>query len=123
MTPIPAEISLHPVVRAAVEALGRGDRAAWAALFEPDALLFDDDQPRDLAQFNAQALGHERFTGIDRVSADGLLILGTFHAGGWGELKAYFRFRLSAAGRIQRLDIGQARWWGHRAAAGITIEP
>jgi ketosteroid isomerase-like protein len=36
----------NPTVRAAIEALQRGDKQAWAALFEPDATLYDDGNPR-----------------------------------------------------------------------------
>lgn len=46
MTTLSNEVRRHPVVKAAIEALQRGDRAAWTALFEPDATLYDDGQPR-----------------------------------------------------------------------------
>jgi hypothetical protein len=32
----------NPTVRAAIEALQRGDQVAWSTLFEPDAELYDD---------------------------------------------------------------------------------
>lgn len=54
----------NPTVKAAIDALQRGDRAAWSALFEHDAKLYDDGSPRDLKTFTADALGHERFTSI-----------------------------------------------------------
>lgn len=52
---------------AAIDALQRGDRAEWSSQFEPDAELFDDGTPRSLEKFTADALGHERFTSIERV--------------------------------------------------------
>lgn len=98
----------NPTVRAAIEALQRGDKAAWAALFSADATLFDDGEPRSLAEFTAAALGHERFTGIERIENHGLELTGAFHSQQWGDFRSYFRFELTAEGRICRLDIGQA---------------
>jgi hypothetical protein len=98
----------NPTVKAAIEALQRGDRSGWSALFEPGAQLFDDGQPRSLARFTRDALGHERFTSIERVGEDGLEVVGGFHSDQWGDFKTCFRFQLSPAGKIRRLDIGQA---------------
>jgi hypothetical protein len=98
----------NPTVKAAIEALQAGDRHKWAALFAADARLYDDGAPRDLNKFNEEALGHERFSSIDRVENDSLDLTGHFHSDQWGDFKTYFRFRLNAAGKIERLDIGQA---------------
>jgi hypothetical protein len=98
----------NATVKAAIEALQKGDRKAWSALFEPDAKLYDDGSPRSLQKFTDDALGHERFTSIERVENHGLDITGAFHSDRWGDFRTYFRFQLSPAGRIKRLDIGQA---------------
>jgi hypothetical protein len=98
----------NATVKAAIEALQKGDRKAWSALFEPDAALYDDGNPRPLQTFTEDALGHERFTSIERVENHGLDIVGAFHSDQWGDFKTYFRFQLSPAGKIKRLDIGQA---------------
>jgi hypothetical protein len=98
----------NPTVKEAIDALQKGDREAWSALFEPDAKLFDDGQPRSLADFTRAALGHERFTSIDSVTNDGLKVVGNFHSDEWGAFRTYFNFQLSARGKIARLDIGQA---------------
>jgi hypothetical protein len=98
----------NPTVKAAIEALQQGDRNAWSALFEPDAELYDDGSPRSLQEFTRDALGHERFTSIDSVENNGLDLTGAFHSDQWGDFKTYFRFQLSASGKIKRLDIGQA---------------
>ena len=98
----------QPTVRAAIEALQRGDSRAWTALFSEGARLFDDDKPRDLARFTKDALGHERFDTLDEVSEDGLELRGLFHTEQWGDFRTYFRFALASDGRIERLDIGQA---------------
>jgi len=94
--------------QASIEALQNGDRKTWSALFEPDAELYDDGSPRSLKEFTRDALGHERFTSIDRVENNGLDLTGAFHSDRWGDFQTYFRFQLSPAGKINRLDIGQA---------------
>jgi len=99
----------NPTVRVAIEALQRGDGSAWSALFEPDAKLYDDGSPRSLDEFTRDALGHERFTSIERVDNDGLGLVGAFHSDAWGDFRTYFNFQLSSAGKIVRLDIGQAK--------------
>ena len=98
----------NPTVKAAVEALQKGDRNAWSALFEPDARLYDDGAPRSLDKFTRDALGHERFTSIERVENNGLDLVGGFHSDQWGDFRTYFKFQLSLSGKIKRLDIGQA---------------
>ena len=103
-----AAVLTNPTVKAAIEALQHGDAQAWSALFERNAKLYDDGSPRSLEKFTREALGHERFTSIERVENDGLDLVGEFHSDQWGDFRTYFRFRLSAAGRIERLDIGQA---------------
>jgi hypothetical protein len=98
----------NPTVKAAIEALQKGDAKTWASMFEPDAQLYDDGSPRSLEEFTATAIGHERFKSIDRLDNHGLDLTGEFHTEQWGDFRAYFRFQLSEAGRIRRLDIGQA---------------
>ncbi len=98
----------NPTVKAAVDALQNGDRKTWSSLFEADATLYDDGAPRSLEKFTREALGHERFTSIDRVENNGLGLTGAFHSDQWGDFRTYFRFQLSASGKIKRLDIGQA---------------
>jgi len=102
------DLLTNPTVKAAIDALQSADRAAWSALFERDAKLYDDGSPRSLEKFTDDAMGHERFTSIERVEKDGLEIVGGFHSDRWGDFKTYFRFQLSPSGKIKRLDIGQA---------------
>ncbi len=99
----------NPTVRAAITALENGDRKAWLVLFEPNAKLYDDGRLRDLKKFTRDALGHERFTSIERVENNGLDLVGAFHSDQWGDFRTYFKFQLSASGKIKRLDIGQAK--------------
>ena len=98
----------NPTVKAAIEALQNGDRKVWSALFQSDAELYDDGSPRSLKEFTHDALGHERFTSIDCVENNGLVLTGAFHSDQWGDFQTYFRFQLSPAGKINRLDVGQA---------------
>ena len=98
----------NPTVRDAIEALQKGDKQAWTSLFEPDATLYDDGSPRSLARFTQEALGHERFTSIDRVENRGLDLNGSFRSKKWGNFRTFFSFQLSPSGKISRLDIGQA---------------
>jgi hypothetical protein len=102
------DVLTNPTVKAAIEALQKGDRHAWSAVFEPDAELYDDGSPRNFQEFTRDALGHERFTSIDRVANNGLDLVGHFHSDQWGDFATYFNFHLSPAGKIARLDIGQA---------------
>ena len=98
----------NPTVRAAIDALQQGDRQAWSQLFERDARLYDDGTPRSLEAFSRDALGRERFTCIERVDNQGLDVVGHFHSEQWGDFRSYFRFQLPPAGKIARLDVGQA---------------
>lgn len=100
----------NPIVRRAIDALQQGDHKAWFALFDADAQLFDDGHPLPFRPFFENALGHERFTSIDRVEHEGQHLYGRFHSDQWGHFKTYFKFRINAEGLIERLDIGQASY-------------
>ncbi|MRG45737.1 hypothetical protein GFS24_11460 [Chitinophaga sp. SYP-B3965] len=97
-------------VRKAIEALNAGDSKAWFALFTPNAELFDDGNKMNFKQFFEKALGHERFTSIDKVENKSLDVYGKFHSDQWGDFKTYFKFHIDTSGKISRLDIGQASY-------------
>ncbi|WP_208458834.1 hypothetical protein [Burkholderia sp. BCC0322] len=42
----------HPTIKLAINALQKGDRVAWAALFVAGASLYNDGEPRTLQTFN-----------------------------------------------------------------------
>lgn len=97
----------HTTTRALIDALQRGDVAKWKSLFSPGAKLFDDGNPRDLGKFTTDALGHERFTSIDKIENNGLNITGHFHSDRWGDFVTYFKITVNEQHKIVRLDIGQ----------------
>ena len=97
----------EPTVKAAIVALQNGDVKGWNRLFEPEATLLDDGQPHDLKRFSSEALGHERFLSIDKVSSDGLSIEREFQSDKRGRFRTYCRFTISSEGAIGKLEIGQ----------------
>ncbi|POZ61815.1 hypothetical protein [Chromobacterium alticapitis] len=97
----------QPTVRHAIQALQSGDRSAWLAQFGPDPTFTDEGLPANFQKFSEHAMGHERFTRIDRVENQGLDIYGAFHSDRWGDFETFFKFRLDGDGKIRQLDIGQ----------------
>ena len=100
----------NPVVRKAIEALQSGDKNSWFALFNDKAELYDDGNKMNFQAFFEKALGHERFTSIDKIGNNGLDLYGKFHSDQWGDFKTYFKFRIDQNDKITRLDIGQAHY-------------
>jgi len=98
----------HPTVKAALSAWQQGDSALWHSFFTSDVVLLDDGKPRDFNRFSKEAIGHERFTSIDKVEDDGKSVYGHFHSDTWGDFKTYFKFHLHASGKFYKLEIGQA---------------
>ena len=98
----------NTVVKKAIDALQKGSTTDWFALFADDALLFDDGNKMNFKSFFNKALGHERFTSIDKVENNGLTVYGKFHSDQWGDFRTYFKFQINTEGKINRLDIGQA---------------
>jgi len=100
----------HPIVKRAIDALQAGDRNSWFALFTQDAALYDDGNKMNFRQFFDKAMGHERFTSIDKVENRGQDVYGHFHSDQWGDFKTYFKFKVNGDNQIERLDIGQANY-------------
>jgi hypothetical protein len=98
----------NPIVKQAIDALQSGDKQAWFSLFTNDAQLFDDGNKMDFKSFFEKALGHERFTSIDKVEQNGLHLYGKFHSDKWGDFKTYFKFTIGGGNKISKLEIGQA---------------
>lgn len=100
----------NATVKQAINALQANDSKAWFALFTDKAALYDDGNKMDFKTFWQKAIGHERFTSIDKVENNGLEVYGRFHSDQWGDFKTYFKFHIDKDGKIDRLDIGQAKY-------------
>jgi hypothetical protein len=100
----------NALVKNAIDALQAGDKKAWFTLFTDDAQLFDDGHKVDFKSFFEKALGHERFTSIDKTEDNGLSIYGKFHSDQWGNFKTYFKFHVAANNQFSKLEIGQASY-------------
>lgn len=94
-------------VRAAIEALQKGDEKAWFFLFAEDVIFYDDGNQRQFKNFFKKALGRERFTSIDKVENNGLHVYGTYHSNQWGDFNTFFKFTINKEGKISGLEIGQ----------------
>jgi hypothetical protein len=100
----------NQTVKKAVDALQNADNKVWFSLFTDNAELYDDGHKKNFRNFFTKAIGHERFTSIDKIENNSLLIYGKFHSDLWGDFKTYFRFQIDKNGKITRLDIGQANY-------------
>jgi len=98
----------NSTVKKAIDALQAADRRGWFDLFTGNVEFYDDGNKQNFKSFFEKALGHERFTKIDKVSNNGLDVYGQFHSDQWGDFKTYFKFQVNHQGQITRLDIGQA---------------
>ncbi len=100
----------NTLVKAAFEAWQKGDSKQWFSFFTNDAALYDDGHIRNFIKFSTEAIGHERFTSIDKVEDNGKSIFGHFHSDTWGDFKTYFKFHINSGGKIDKLEIGQAAY-------------
>jgi hypothetical protein len=98
----------NSTAKSAIEAWQDGNSKLWLSLFTDDAKLLDDGHTRNFKTFSIEAIGHERFTSIDKVEDNGLSIYGQFHSDTWGDFKTYFKFHINNEGQIYQLEIGQA---------------
>jgi hypothetical protein len=99
----------NATVKAAFDAWQNGDAKTFLSFFAANTNLFDDGSSRNFQSFVKDACGHEKFTSIEKVENDGKDITGKFHTESWGDFKTYFKFHINAEGKIDRLDIGQAK--------------
>ncbi|MFZ4928300.1 hypothetical protein [Chryseobacterium sp. Mn2064] len=97
-------------VKQAIEAFQSSDIKKWSSLFAQDAILLDDGNPRDLKEFSTHAITIENFVSIDKVEDHGNSIYGAFHSDEYGDFKAYFKFHFNKEGKINKLEIGQAKY-------------
>ncbi|MGH1516818.1 hypothetical protein [Chryseobacterium sp. JK1] len=97
-------------VKQAIDAFQSSDIEKWSSLFSKDAILLDDGNPRDLKEFSTHAITIENFVSIDKVEDQGNSIYGAFHSDEYGDFKAYFKFHFNKEGKINKLEIGQAKY-------------
>lgn len=109
-TMIDFKVITNPVAKQAVEAFQAGDKKKWLSLFVEKPTLLDDGNPRDFKDFSENAVGHENFVTIDKVENDGKSVYGHFHSDQWGDFKAYFKFHFNDQQKIEKLEIGQAKY-------------
>jgi ketosteroid isomerase-like protein len=97
-----------PTVRALVEAINAGDRAAFLALLAPDATMSDDGNERDLQSW----IDREIFTSdgrmrVESASEDGRDLVAAFRNDTWGEMRTAWHFVIQD-GAVHRFETGQA---------------
>jgi hypothetical protein len=68
----------NPSVKAAIDALQKGDRETFLSFFADNARLFDHGSPHDFRKFVDEACGHERFTSIDKLKTTDLTCMEIF---------------------------------------------
>ncbi|GIG65026.1 nuclear transport factor 2 family protein [Phytomonospora endophytica] len=102
-----AELS-DPAVRAFVEALNAGDRAAFTAVLTPRATMSDDGTERDLADWTEREIfssgGH---LDVESESDGGRAFVAEYRNDTWGAMRTAWRFTVDGD-RISRFDTGQA---------------
>lgn len=99
----------NETVKKAFNAWQNGDSKLFLSFFTADAKLYDDGNPRNFSSFVKDACGHEKFVSITKVENNGLDIYGRFHTESWGDFNTYFKFHINDEGKINQLDIGQAK--------------
>lgn len=100
----------NQTVKRAIQALQENDKTTWYSCFTKEAVFTDDGNKLDLKSFFDNSFNHkEKFLSIDKVENEGKNISGNFFAGQWGTFKTFFNFHINQEGKIERLDIGQAK--------------
>ena len=97
-----------PTVRALVEAINSGDRAAFTALLTPDVSMSDDGSERDLqAWIDKEIFTVNGHMDVESESDGGRALIAGFRNDTWGQMRTSWRFTVGD-GRISRFDTGQA---------------
>jgi hypothetical protein len=98
----------EPAVRALIDAINTGDRAAFLAALTPDATMSDDGRDRDLHQW----VDREIFSSQGRMSVEsatdgGRSLIADYSNATYGAMHTFWRFTLRD-GKISRFETGQA---------------
>jgi hypothetical protein len=97
-----------PAVRAFIDALNAGDRAAFQAALTPDATMADDGRERDLAEWTEKEIfssqGHLE---VEAVEDDGRAFIANYSNSTWGAMRTRWAFTVRD-GKVARFETGQA---------------
>ncbi|MGK3204795.1 nuclear transport factor 2 family protein [Amycolatopsis sp. MEPSY49] len=97
-----------PAVRAFVDALNAGDRAAFRASLTPDATMSDDGTDRDLAQWTEKEIfssqGHLE---VETAQEEGRQFVANYSNSTWGAMRTRWAFTVRD-GKVARFETGQA---------------
>ncbi|MFD4133817.1 nuclear transport factor 2 family protein [Streptomyces goshikiensis] len=104
----PSQLS-EPAVRAFVNAVNAGDRAAFQEALTPGATMSDDGSDRDVAQWADKEIfssgGH---MDVEAEADGGRSLVVAYRNDTWGEMRTAWRFDVTADGRVSRFETGQA---------------
>ncbi|MFI9182832.1 nuclear transport factor 2 family protein [Streptomyces goshikiensis] len=104
----PSQLS-EPAVRAFVNAVNAGDRAAFQEALTPGATMSDDGSDRDVAQWADKEIfssgGH---MDVEAEADGGRSLVVAYRNDTWGEMRTAWRFEVTADGRVSRFETGQA---------------
>ncbi|MFG2710214.1 nuclear transport factor 2 family protein [Streptomyces goshikiensis] len=99
----------EPAVRAFVNAVNAGDRAAFQQALTPGATMSDDGSDRDVAQWADKEIfssgGH---MDVEAEADGGRSLVVNYRNDTWGEMRTAWRFDVTAGGRVSRFETGQA---------------
>lgn len=98
-----------PAVRAFVDAVNAGDRAAFRAALAPGATMSDDGSERDITPWTEKEIfrsdGH---MDVESESDDGRHLVVDYRNSTWGHMPTTWQFTVTPEGRISRFETGQA---------------
>jgi hypothetical protein len=102
-----AEVS-DPAVRALIDAINDGDRAAFFAALTQDATMSDDGAERDLRQWaDREIFSSEGHLDVTSATDEGQSLTADYRNATWGTMRTVWRFT-ARDGKISRFETGQA---------------
>ncbi|MFD3555677.1 nuclear transport factor 2 family protein [Streptomyces goshikiensis] len=104
----PSQLS-EPAVRAFVNAVNAGDRAAFQEALTPGVTMSDDGSDRDVAQWADKEIFSSRgHMDVEAEADGGRSLVVSYRNDTWGEMRTAWRFDVTADGRVSRFETGQA---------------
>jgi hypothetical protein len=97
-----------PAVRALLDAINAGDRAAFFAVLTPDATMSDDGIDRNLSEWvDREIFGVNGHIEVESASDGGRTLIASYRNDTWGAMRTRWHFTVRD-GKIARFDTGQA---------------